>query len=294
VSSCLAIDDLTRRVRACSEAAVASGALVSTETRVRRVDDRGLPFAVRINENIARKEDAAQHSRSGSDPFAPPYEPDLYVGAISATHVVLLNKYNVLPGHLLLVTRADRPQTELLDPADFESALFALAGSGGLMFYNGGEEAGASQPHKHLQHVPLPLAPGAPPLPFAEALARSGLAEGVGTSPALPFAHALTPVPPAWWRAPGANARTAHQAWLALWQALGHDVSAGGEQPLPYNLLLTRQWMWLVPRTRGHWHGIAVNALGFAGTLLLRDQAQFDRLLRVGPTRLLVATAGQG
>ena len=32
-----------------------------------------------------------------------------------------------------------------------------LAEFDGLGFYNGGETAGASQPHKHLQIVPLPL-----------------------------------------------------------------------------------------------------------------------------------------
>ena len=147
MSSCLAIADLPQRVRACSKAAAASGALVPTGTRVRRVDDGGLHFAVRITENIARKEKAVQDSASDTDPFAPPYEPALYVGAISATHVVLLNKYPVLPDHLLLVTRAERPQTELPDRTDFEASLRALAGSDGLVFYNGGEDAGASQPH---------------------------------------------------------------------------------------------------------------------------------------------------
>ena len=293
MSSRLVIDDLHRRVQMCSEAATASGALLSTEAKVRRVEDRGLPFAIRITANVARKRGAGQVSAAGSDPFAPPYEPDLHVGAISATHVALLNKYNVIPGHLLLVTRADRPQTELLDPADFEAALLALAGSDGLVFYNGGEAAGASQSHKHLQHVPLPLAPGSP-LPFADALARSGVAEGVGSSPALPFEHALTPAPRGWWRAPRSGARAAHRAWLALWRALGRDVTDSRDQPLPYNLLLTREWMWLVPRTRGAWEGIGVNALGFAGALLVRDETQFDQLVRLGPSRLLVETSGQG
>lgn len=37
--------------------------------------------------------------------------------------------------------------------------------SGGVAFYNCGEHSGRSQPHKHLQVVPLPFASGAPPVP---------------------------------------------------------------------------------------------------------------------------------
>lgn len=292
IAELLSIEELAQQVRACSEAAAASGALQSWHARVHSVHEDGLEFTVRVSENVARKRSAARDPGTGRDPFAPPYDPGLYVGDLSPTHVALLNKYNVLPDHLLLVTRGDRPQTELLDHADFEAALLALAGSDGLVFYNGGPEAGASQAHKHLQHVPLPLGPGPAALPFSPALQRTDVARGVGASPALPFRHALAGVPRAWWHAPHGHAAAALATWHDLWQALGHDVSARREQPQPYNLLLTREWIWLVPRERGEWHGIAVNALGFAGALLVRDEAQYDRLLRVGPARVLVETAG--
>jgi ATP adenylyltransferase len=36
---------------------------------------------------------------------------------------------------------------------------------GGLAFYNCGEHSGRSQPHKHLQVVPLPFADGQPAVP---------------------------------------------------------------------------------------------------------------------------------
>ncbi|NIR61951.1 MAG: phosphorylase, partial [Gammaproteobacteria bacterium] len=93
----LPIEDFSRRVHACSEAATASGALVPWATRVHTVEDGGLEFAVRVSANVARKEAAATGAETRSDPFAPPYDPELYVGDISATHVALLNKYNVLP-----------------------------------------------------------------------------------------------------------------------------------------------------------------------------------------------------
>ena len=59
------------------------------------------------------------------------------------------------------------------------------------------------------------------------------------------------------------------------------------EAPLPYNLLVTWDWMFLLPRTRGFFHGIEVNSLGFAGTLLARDQEQLAFIKREGPMTLL-------
>ena len=46
------------------------------------------------------------------------------------------------------------------DGADFDALARGLAAIDGLAFYNGGTVAGASQPHKHLQLVPVPLGVG--------------------------------------------------------------------------------------------------------------------------------------
>lgn len=286
----LPIEELPRRVRATGKAATASGALVPIATRVRLLEDAGLPFAVRVSEGVARKESAGENESPDHDPFAPPYEPDLHVGGISDSHVVLLNKYNVLPGHLLLVTRADLPQTCMLDTADFEAALLALAAFDGLVFYNGGREAGASQSHKHLQLVPLPLTHGPNPMPFSPLLEALELEHGIACCRELPFRHSITTVTPQWWRSPNAHAPSALAAWQELWRWLGHEVVQHAEQPMPYNLLMTREWMWLVPRSRRQWEGIGVNALGYTGALLVRDEAQYEHLLRVGLTRLLSKT----
>jgi sulfate adenylyltransferase (ADP) / ATP adenylyltransferase len=60
-------------------------------------------------------------------------------------------------------------------------------------------------------------------------------------------------------------------------------------QSAPYNLLLTREWMLLVPRTRESVEGISMNALGFAGSLFVRDEAQMRVVLDRGPMALLRA-----
>lgn len=62
---------------------------------------------------------------------------------------------------------------------------------------------------------------------------------------------------------------------------------AGAEQLRPYNLLVTRQWMLLIPRSRERFATISVNALGFAGTLLVRNHQEMQILEAFGPLTIL-------
>lgn len=282
---------LVERVRGASERARASGALVPLDTEVRLVPDGGVTFLVRVSANVARKQAAAADGSAPlGDPFAPPYETDLYVGDISATHAALLNKFNVLDDHVLLVTREWAEQTEMLDASDFEALLRGLAGMDGLAFYNGGTEAGASQPHKHLQLVPLPLAPAGPALPFADLLEHAQMDDDTGEVPDLPFRHAVAPMRAEWFEDPARHAPDALALAGRLWRTLGHDPQVR-QQPVPYNLLATRRWMWLVPRHQDQYEGLPVNALAFAGGLLAPNEEAFGRLCDLGPMSLLEATA---
>lgn len=285
--------EFAERVHATTVRARASGALVPLDTKVRLLPDAGVTFLVRVSANVARKQQAsAVGNAPQGDPFTPPYEPDLYVGGLSQTHVALLNKFNVLDDHVLLITRQWSEQTEMLDANDFEALLLGLAGMDGLAFYNGGTEAGASLPHKHLQFVPLPLAPAGPALPFADLLEgmRTVSETGAGHVPELPFRHAVAPLRPEWLDDPARHAPDALALAQSLWEALGYDPRVG-QQPAPYNLLATRRWMWLVPRRQDRWNGLPVNALAFAGGLLAPNEDAFERLRQHGPMALLEATA---
>lgn len=165
--------DLWPQVERKSRQALASGVLHPIASQAQLLRDGGIDFVVRVITNLARK---VKHTESGSssqsvkDPFLPPYEADLYVGDLSATHVALLNKFNVLDQHLLIVTRAFEDQCRWLTMADFDALALAMTDDGLLGFYNAGPESGASQPHKHLQVVRLPLADIGEALPIQTAL----------------------------------------------------------------------------------------------------------------------------
>lgn len=285
-------DQIWPAVRRRSEQALNTGALVPIATSVHGLEEQGLRFAVRRVEHIKKKEAAAPSAQNPDDPFAPPYEADLHVGDVSDTHVALLNKFNVLDEHLLIVTREYEDQSRLLNEADFRAMLRGMAGTEALAFYNGGTLAGASQPHKHLQVVPFPLAETIPEMPFGPLFHKATRDGWPARSPWLTFTHAVAPMPRGWADEPDEAASAVKNRHDRLWHELGYNLTTN-EQPIPYNLLATSDWLWLVPRSREEHEGIAVNALGFAGALLVRDAAMQSLLEEIGPMGVLAGVTAR-
>ncbi|TFY80467.1 hypothetical protein EWM64_g3545 [Hericium alpestre] len=134
----------------------------------------------------------------GVDPFLPPYNPQLYVGELKdeeegIEYVILLNKYSVVPNHFLMVTKEYQSQATPLLPADLVQAYFILLAArkqhqNYFMIYNCGEQSGASQPHKHLQFIPIEDEEG-PPIERAARAAHIQAEWKPFSLPNLPFAH---------------------------------------------------------------------------------------------------------
>lgn len=272
--------------------ALACGAIQSIPTTSETIEESDVAFQMRIVTALADKERAKTAAQPNANPFLP-YDPDLFVAEISPTHVALLNKFNVVEHHLLIVTRAFEEQQTFLSHKDCEALLMSLADIDGLAFYNAGPAAGASQPHKHLQLIPLPASTG-PRLPI-ESLLRSARMDGdIGIVPGLPFLHAYALMEPEWID-PGKDAASSFLArYRSVLRTVGlplHAVAGATTSSPPYNLLVTRQWLLLVPRSREHFEHISINALGFAGMFLVKDGAQLATLRKHGPMTALQRVA---
>ena len=294
---------LWERTVAQTQHALQSGALLTIPTDYEFVEQGGVRFLVRVLANLVRKDAANQQEQksittSGKDsnPFLP-YEEDLFVADISETHVCLLNKFNVVDAHLLIITRKFEKQESLLNLHDFEAVGKCLAEIEGLVFYNAGKIAGASQPHKHLQLVPFPLTPEGLPLPiaplfnsavFQETTTPEGEVFRIATLPELPFAHAFMQIAPNWVNAPDQAAEVSLRCYSWLLQTIGLSNGLDEDGQLgAYNLLVTREWMLLVPRSQESFQSISVNSLGFAGTLFVQNQQQMQILKHYGPMMVL-------
>lgn len=276
--------------------AIERGAIQTIPTHSELVEEGGVNFLIRIISSLVRKAQAqleqqptAVATHTTQNPFLP-YDPDLFVTDISDTHVCLLNKFNVLEHHILMVTRSFQEQEALLTLSDFEALLLCLREYEGLGFYNSGEAAGASQRHKHLQMVPLPLTVEIPQLPIEPLLHTARFQDTMGVVPSLPFLHVITRMNSQWIDPSGNGAPELLHQYLDMLKIVGlSGPGAEGDmmRPRPYNLLVTRQWMFLVPRSTECFFGISVNALGFAGGLLVRDEEQLNLLKKSGPMTAL-------
>jgi ATP adenylyltransferase len=249
-----------------AERAMSLGKLVSIPSSFEIIEDGGIPFVVRYAPELIQKIRATAKSVQ-SNPFLPP-EPELTVCAIGEDHQLILNKFNVLKTHALLTTNQFVSQTDQLSLSDFNAISTLLDEVDGFVFYNGGEQAGASQSHRHFQLVPKDMGSGSLPV---ETVIENCKHHEQGDI--FPFEHRL------YWL-PNTQGETLWDAWQKLeyvWQ--------------PYNLLITRQWMLVVPRSVESFQQMSVNSLGFAGALLAKNKVELDAIRTQGPLTILGAVA---
>lgn len=271
-----------------------TGALKSIETEYHIIEQSEIAFLVRSLANVVRKEKAKkeQHKKEKQtgkyfDPFLP-YEADLFVSDITKSHLCLLNKFNVVKNHLLIVTRDFESQTDLLNINDFTALCACMREIDGLAFFNGGEAAGASQRHKHLQLVPLPFIPNTEFLPIAPAINKVKFSNSLGTIADFPFRNAIAKIDLTSFDSPATAAKTMLDCYYTLLENVGLTLDKNtNKQPGSYNFLATRNWMLVIPRRQESCYGISVNSLGFAGSLFVKNPENLKLLRELTPIKLL-------
>jgi ATP adenylyltransferase len=284
---------LLAMIKQRSQQALAQGVLIPIETRVEIIEQAGIRFQARWVSSLKRKKEAGKTSeKRPKNPFLPP-EPELTVCAFGKNHIGVLNKFNVIDNHLLIITRQFEPQTRLLTQQDLGALWFALGEFPSLGFYNGGSEAGASQPHKHLQLIPLPLLEDEPDTPISPLIEKAPLSSTPSTIKGLEYNHA-------WLRLHGIETldqpsvtdylETCYRLLLESIGIHALDTEQGQDQSSPYNLLMTRDWMMAVPRSAEHWNGVSLNALAYVGSLFVPERDLIERIATASPLELLRAT----
>jgi ATP adenylyltransferase len=285
---------LWRSIVRTTENALTTGALVPVSTDHTFIEDAGLRFFVRVLASLQRKDEARKQQEAATasgnkvNPFLPP-EKGLIVADLTDTHQAILNKFNVVEHHLLIITRHIEDQDTLLTMKDLEALWLCMGEYSGLGFYNGGREAGASQQHKHLQIVPLPLAPVGPAIPI-EPLLAGAAQSGITTIPGFPFLHSFVRLDRDLVNFPERIAKKTFDLYSAMLENTGlntPDASHLTHQSMPYCLLVAREWMLLVPRSKEHFEDISFNSLAFAGSLFVQDKQQLARLKTFGPMKAL-------
>lgn len=242
--------------------------------------------------------------------FNPFENPDkgLLIAELAPDHNLVLNKFAVVQEHFILATKSFREQTHLLDANDLEATYACIsayhdsvpeaemgsdAGEGELYaFFNSGEFSGASQPHRHIQLLPV-------------ARMREGIEEGkwdvlakrlVGEIQDLPFTVFAADIEP------GMSGQALRDIYLTLYRqacasvaallskgdiADGAEAQTGGPARISYNMAMTRHALIVCPRLSeggAVWdQGEAIGKVSFngtvlAGTALVKTSAEWDAL----------------
>ncbi|KZF24984.1 5',5'''-P-1,P-4-tetraphosphate phosphorylase 2 [Xylona heveae TC161] len=327
-------------VRNRFNAAKAAGSLIFSPTELTVIHTAGVPFQLRYCPALAKKptpKDGQRETNRPSkkpDPFDNPPQ-DLLVADTPPelpNHILVLNKFPIIPQHFILATKAFKQQTDLLEEDDLAATLACLKAweddkdlADGretrrrlFAFFNSGEFSGASQPHRHVQFLPVEEMAGETAEGDWSLLTDSigGSIDQSKSGVKLPFAYFTTAI------SPSSTPRELHEKYLSLYsQAVSalqksdkasdlagtnHHNAKTSSITISYNLSMTASSMVLCPRTKdGDILGfreddsqqpigpVALNGTILGGTLMVKTPEEWD-LLRKDETKLyqLLETIG--
>lgn len=229
-----------------------------------------------------------------SKPFDPFEDPPagLFITAVPPHHNLVLNKFPVIPDHFILATKDFKRQTDLLEKDDLEavySCVKAYAEEGEQLFgfFNSGEHSGASQPHRHIQFLPVESMKSG----IENESQWTVLADALGCDPkpVLPFSYVSARLPE------NPSAEELYRIYVNLYDQACQLRRKPARDPslekqassISYNLGITDQTLVLCPRTSeeikisktGEPIGlVALNGTVLGGTLLVKSEEEWDVL----------------
>ncbi len=254
------------------------------------VTQSGIPFSVRIAPNLARKDKArkAQDDKKlqmgrEANPFLP-YNKDLFVSDLSATHLCLINRFTLFEYPLLIVTREFEEQESVLTYEDFYSIGRCLVEMDGLAFYNGGLKAGATQPHKHFHFIPYPLGQSFTTVPIDKIIQAVIGKDEIFSLEVLPYQHLISRLDWSKGDSPEATAKMLESKYKTLMQSM---AKINFNRKYSYNLIVTQNWMKIALRSAPSYVAISLNSLGFAGIFNVRSEFQVNQIKDLTPLTIL-------
>lgn len=243
--------------------AVKDGSVQFTETTNKKLKDKcsGMPYYVSLAKSLIAKDNA---TKDKVDPFESPLESMVVNADVNGDGKLqlLLNKYPIVEDHLILATKQFARQDSILTPEELITAYKIICdlddedeNKRHLMFFNCGPESGSSQDHKHLQIVKLPQNF----ITFQDKLCsgKEHFLPSIQDEPLqdnkVAFAHFVLPLPE---DSDEVNEELLAMSFVSLLQrTLTFFQDWLNEKPnrvKSYNVLLTKNWICLVPRSNAN------------------------------------------
>ncbi|CAI4038377.1 hypothetical protein SMKI_04G7210 [Saccharomyces mikatae IFO 1815] len=293
-------EDLKQKIHDKFVAAQRDGHLKLTRAESRKLKDplKATQYWVTFAPSLALKSDGKRSNDSKKeDPFANPDQELVVVDDVNddGEYKLLLNKFPVVPEHSLLVTSEFKDQKSALTPRDLMTAYKVLccldkdkdddtSDEKYLVFYNCGPHSGSSQAHKHLQILRMPKEF----TPFQDTLCneKGYFLPTFNAEPLqddkVSFAHFVLPLP----ESPDqVDKDLLAMCYISLMQkALTFFQDWANESPeliKSYNVLLTKKWICVVPRSHAKSEPpltLNINSTGYCGMILVKDKEKLDTL----------------
>ncbi|KAH6654543.1 5',5'''-P-1,P-4-tetraphosphate phosphorylase 2 [Truncatella angustata] len=289
--------------------AKASGDLTYYPTQVALLDVNSIHFQLRFSPSLASKpkgpppKDTEADAKRHFNPFENPL-PSMTIAQLPPSHALVLNKFAIVPEHFILITKTPKPQTHVLERDDVAAAHACVRayweeGQELFVFFNSGEHSGASQPHRHLQLLPVEqMRHGLDEQINGDGSQWNVLVEsarGQQQRGNLPFTVLSETI------SPDIGPIELHEKYVSLYQRAAElvlpnqEVAGEGEARFSYNMAMTSNVIALCPRLAegaaiknqdgGEIGHIALNGTLLAGTALVKTQEQYD-VLRGNPNLL--------
>ncbi|KAJ2997607.1 hypothetical protein NUW58_g597 [Xylaria curta] len=310
MSPSIAPSNLPVLVKEAFVKAQAGGDLIYYPTQVAILRVGSFALQLRYAPSLAQKPKPPKPVEPNARPFNPFENPSpaLLIAQLPPSHRLILNKFAIVPEHFILATKDFKPQTHLLEADDVDAAYacvqsYCSAGEELFVFFNSGVHSGASQPHRHLQLLPVER------MRHGLENAEHGREWAVltdrvcRTEEPLPFAVFTSPI------SAQMSAEEKHSTYLSLYKravdAAMPDAEAveEGEAQISYNFAMTSTCMALCPRTaegmaikdgNGNEIGtVALNGTVLAGTALVKNKVEWD-ILTTSSTILPLVLGGIG
>tara|TARA_Y100001968_G_scaffold114413_1_gene103859 strand:- start:1048 stop:1884 length:837 start_codon:yes stop_codon:yes gene_type:complete len=214
------------------------------------------------------------------NPFIP-WDFRLEIKPVNEKHTLILNKYPVQLGHMLLITNSWEAQNGWLNLDDFKAIVNVDNDTSGLWFFNSSKEAGASQPHRHFQLLPRNSKSTICPRYkwFCSLLNKK-------SNYTSKISHCISIKSRS--RNGLCSANELFTSYKSMISEMNMGVINNNTKPSkPYNLLITPEWIALITRKTDRSNGFNINALGFAGYFLGTKNSNVDKLIEFGPEEIL-------
>eukprot|EP00033_Pygsuia_biforma_P004580 GCRY01005022.1.p1 GENE.GCRY01005022.1~~GCRY01005022.1.p1 ORF type:complete len:313 (+),score=26.39 GCRY01005022.1:76-1014(+) len=297
------------RLRCLEQCLIEKGHILTLKKKTFSVLDHGIPFLVGVVQQYFAKPKPNLYVTKGDNPFDPP-DPSLVIDNFTISqnedglqrqrsYNLLFNKFQLEETGLLLTTAQYESQSNPLNQFDFEAIWTVCARLGphpdlqefshaqhmdpppsALVIFNCGFESGTSQPHKHAQIFPVPLTGmKRAPLPLHSLLQPLLGQKDSPFSLELPFKNRFISLKKCDLEAasPSLMGLFLHSALRTLLSDLQRDLSFHS-----YNVLLTSQWMGVIPRSAVANDLVITNGLGYAGLLFVKNEDVFVELKQCG------------